>query len=94
MKNKGLRYVTFVFDVFYKDFAMLPSIFKGKPRILLCYLRCWCQSRETERVERKKKSPYLFYNQDLIFIGVSAFVRVPAQTGPDFLDTVICLRRS
>ena len=30
-------------------------------------------------------------NRDLIFIGVSDFVRVPAQNGPDFLEIVIAL---
>ena len=30
------------------------------------------------------------FDKDLTFSDVSAFVRVPAQNGPDFLDTVIC----
>ena len=39
MSPLTFRYVTSVFLLFYKDFAMLPSIFKGKPMISLCYLR-------------------------------------------------------
>ena len=29
------------------------------------------------------------YNKDLVFIDESAFVRVPAQNGPDLSDTVV-----
>lgn len=39
MSPLTFRYVTFVFLWFDKDFVMLPSIFKGKPMISLCYLR-------------------------------------------------------
>ena len=30
------------------------------------------------------------HKKDIILIGVAAFVRGPAQNGPDFVDTVMC----
>ena len=33
----------------------------------------------------------MFYTKHLVFIRVSAFVRLPARNGPELLDTVTCV---